>query len=337
MREKGRAQSKAGTVCVSVVIPTRNRPKLVLSAIESVLVQDFGSFEVIVVVDGEDQETSEVLRDIGDARVRVIELAACVGGAEARNVGVRAACGEWIAFLDDDDEWLRHKLSRQITSARRNRAAWPVISSRMIVKSEKRDLVRPLRRYEAKRPASEYLFCRKSSGDGPFALQTSTLMMRRELMLAVPFRKGLRRHQDWDWVLRAECVAGVEFDVIEEPLAVYCAEDGRAQAGRSEDWAFSMAWGSEMRRHFSGKAYSWFLATECMTRAVKSRAGLRVYAEILRRFVTDGQASPGSAAVMAAFLGLPLRMRERVRGFAKRMKRNEARLMAGMGFENARQ
>ena len=333
--EKGR--SKAGKSYVSVVIPTRNRPELVVRAVMSALAQDFGSVEVIVVVDGEDRETSEALRGICDARVRVIELAACVGGAEARNIGVRAAHGEWVGFLDDDDEWLPHKLSRQITAARRSHAAWPVVSSRMIVRTDKREVVRPLRRYEAKRPVSEYLFCRKSFGDGPYALQTSTLMMQKELMLTVPFRKGLKRHQDWDWVLRAERVAGVEFSVIEEPLAIYCEEDGRKRVGRSEDWMFSMAWGREMRGYFSGKAYSWFLATECMTRAVKSRAGLRVYAEILRRFVVEGEASPGSAAMMVAFLGLPQGMRERVHGFTKGMRGSEARVTVEMEFRNAGQ
>ena len=335
MQDKEKSGSKAAQICVSVVIPTRNRPELVGRAVASALGQDFSGIEVIVVVDGEDGETSEVLRGISDARVRVIKLAESVGGAEARNIGVRAAHGEWVAFLDDDDEWLPHKLSRQVTG--RSHAAWPVVSSRMIVRSGEREMERPLRRYEPKRPVSEYLFCRKLVGDGPYALQTSTLMVRRELMLAVPFRKGLRRHQDWDWVLRAEPVAGVEFDVIEEPLAIYGADCGRERVGRSEDWPFSMEWGREMRGYFSARAYSWFLATECMTRAVKSRAGLKVYAEILRRFVFDGEPSPGSAAMMVVFLGLPRGIRERMRGVARGMRHSGARMAVGMELRNAGQ
>ena len=115
------------TVCVSVVIPTRNRPEMVVMAVASALRQSFGNLEVIVVVDGEDPRTRAALSAFSDARLRVIDLAVNVGGAEARNSGVRAARGEWVAFLDDDDEWLPQKLSRQMEAARQMTAAWPVI------------------------------------------------------------------------------------------------------------------------------------------------------------------------------------------------------------------
>lgn len=314
------SEADAAAVWVSVVIPTRNRPKLVLKAITSALGQDFGSFEVIVVVDGDDRPTRDALSTCCDARLRVIELAVNVGGAEARNIGVRAARGGWIAFLDDDDEWLPHKLSRQIVAARRSKAARPVISSRLIVRTPGYELIRPLRSYEPRKPVSEFLFCRGSLKDGPFAMQTSTLMMRRDLMLAVPFRSGLKRHQDWDWVLRAERAFGVEFAVIDEPLVVYRTEDERESASRSDDWAFSLDWGREMRGLFSARAYAWFLASECATRAVKSQAGLRVYAEITRRFVLDGRPSPRSAVMMAAFLGLPHGWRNSLHRLARRWR-----------------
>jgi glycosyltransferase involved in cell wall biosynthesis len=305
------------------VIPTRKRPDLVEKAVRSVLKQDFEALEVIVVVDGEDRETVEVLGRFREERLRVLDLAVGVGGAEARNIGVRAARGEWVAFLDDDDEWLPHKLSRQMVVARQSAALWPVVSSRLIARSPEGQAIRPLRSYDPARRVSEYLFCRRSLHDGPYAMQTSTLMMRREMMLAVPFRRGLKRHQDWDWVLRAERVPGVAFSVLSEPLVIYSMGDGRDSLGRAQDWEFSMRWAAEMRGFFSAKAYSWFLATECASRAVKSRAGLKVYAEILRRFVSGGQPSMGAALRMAAYLGLPRSWREAARRRAmKRRGRN---------------
>lgn len=322
-------RAERAAVCVSIVIPTHNRPELVAKAIASALSQDFGNFEVIVVLDGEDRRTREALGIFFDDRLKIIDLAVSVGGAEARNIGVRAARGEWVAFLDDDDEWLPHKLSQQIVVARRSRSAWPVVSSRMIVRAPAFEAVRPLRSYEAEKPVSEFLFCRRSLKDGPFAMQTSTLMMRKELMLAVPFRSELKRHQDWDWLLRAERVSGVSFAVIDEPLVIYRTEDERESLGRSQDWEFSMAWGAEMRELFSAKAYSWFLASECASRAVKSRAGLRVYAGIVRRYIFGGRPSLGSAVMLAAFLGLPQGWRESVHRQARRWRRGDRAVLLG--------
>lgn len=312
-----------GAVCVSVIIPTRSRPGLVVKAVASALAQDFVNCEVIVVIDGEDRETPNALSPFCDSRLRIIDLADNVGGAEARNIGVRAARGQWVAFLDDDDEWLPHKLSRQIIAARWSRAAWPVVSSRMIVRASTYELIRPLRSHKRGKPVSEFLFCRRSLKDGPFAMQTSTLMMRRELMQAVPFRGGLKRHQDWDWLLRAERVPGVEFSVIGEPLVTYHTEDERGSVGRGQDLDFSMTWGREMREFFSAKAYSWFLASECASRAVKSRAGFKAYAEIVRRFVVDGRPSVGSVVTIAIFLGLPHGWRRHVHSLARKWRSSE--------------
>ena len=320
MRARETAREKSGGISVSVVVPTRHRAELVQNAVTSVLRQDFESIEVLIVVDGEDRRTSEVLGTFRDPRLRVIELAAGVGGAEARNIGVREAQGEWVAFLDDDDEWLPHKLSRQMVSARQSAALWPVISSRLIARGPEGELIRPLRSYDSTRPVSEFLFCRKPLRDGPYAMQTSTLMMRREMVLAVPFRKGLKRHQDWDWLLRAERVPGVAFTVLSEPLVVYSMGDGRESVGRGQDWDFSMKWGAEMQGFFSAEAYSWFLATECASRAAKSRAGLKAYAEIARRFVTEGRPSVGSTVMLAGFLALPQAWRAGALRIAKRWR-----------------
>lgn len=300
---------------VSVVIPTHHRPELVAAAVRSALRQDFANLEIIVIIDGNDPDTSRVLRDITDLRLRVIDLAIAVGGAEARNIGVHEAQGEWVAFLDDDDEWFPHKLSRQMVAARQSTALWPIISSRLLVRRPQGDSIGPLRSYSPKKPVSNYLFCRSSFQDGPYAMQTSTLLMRRELMLSVPFRADLKRHQDWDWVLRAERVPGASFTVLEEPLAIYRAPDptsnGHESLSRTQDWKFSMDWGSDMRGFFSAKAYSWFLATECASRAAKSHADLKTYAEIGRRFLFKGCPMPRSTATLAAFFALPSAWRKR--------------------------
>ena len=230
-----------GSELVSAVIPTRNRPELVVKAVQSALRQTHPRIEVIVVIDGPDPPTERALAQIHDPRLRIYLLAANVGGAEARNIGVRAARGEWVGFLDDDDEWLPQKISLQLAAAYANEAAFPVISSRLIVRTPRMDFSPAVHTCQSDQQVSEHLFCRRLD-DGPCAMQTSTLFVQRSLMVVVPFRRGLKRHQDWDWLLRASIHPGVRFQVISEPLTIFRIEDGRPSVSRALDWEFSLQW-----------------------------------------------------------------------------------------------
>ena len=102
------------TPTVSVIIPTYNRSVLLPRSIRSVLNQTFQDFELIVVDDGSTDNTEEVVRGFEDKRIRYIQHEENKGGSAARNTGVKVAQGEYIALLDDDDEWLPEKLERQI-------------------------------------------------------------------------------------------------------------------------------------------------------------------------------------------------------------------------------
>jgi glycosyltransferase involved in cell wall biosynthesis len=99
---------------VSVVLPTFNRASTVLGAIESVFRQTFSDIEVIVVDDGSQDETADVLSRIADPRLRIEVLTRNVGAGGARNAGIRLARAPWVAFQDSDDEWLPFKLERQM-------------------------------------------------------------------------------------------------------------------------------------------------------------------------------------------------------------------------------
>lgn len=97
----------------SVVIPTFRRPLALQEAIESVLAQTFRNFEVLVIDDGPDEATRAVVESFEDPRVRYLVNTRTKGGSGARNTGIFAARGPWVAFLDDDDLWLPEKLERQ--------------------------------------------------------------------------------------------------------------------------------------------------------------------------------------------------------------------------------
>jgi glycosyltransferase involved in cell wall biosynthesis len=101
------------TPLVTVIIPTRDRPELLQRAVASVLAQTCADFEVIVVDDGSG-EASDPAEAARDPRRRVLRHAAPRGAAAARNTGLSAARGDFVAFLDDDDVWLPEKLARQL-------------------------------------------------------------------------------------------------------------------------------------------------------------------------------------------------------------------------------
>src|SRR4030042_1119324 len=98
--------------CVSVIIPTYNRAALVAEAVASVLAQTWRDFEVLVVDDGSTDGTAAALAPFA-GQVTVLHRPSRGGVSAARNRGIAAARGQWLAFLDSDDLWLPEKLSRQ--------------------------------------------------------------------------------------------------------------------------------------------------------------------------------------------------------------------------------
>lgn len=101
---------------VSVIIPTYNRAHPVGRAIESVLNQTYQDFELIVVDDGSTDNTEEIIKEfqLKDNRIIYLKHDENKGGSAARNTGIKASKGEYIAFLDSDDEWLPEKLEIEI-------------------------------------------------------------------------------------------------------------------------------------------------------------------------------------------------------------------------------
>ena len=97
---------------VSVIIPTYNRAKYITSAIDSVLSQTYNNIEIIVVDDGSNDSTREVLYRYGN-KIRYV-YQENLGVSAARNRGIELSKGEWIAFLDSDDVWFPKKLSVQM-------------------------------------------------------------------------------------------------------------------------------------------------------------------------------------------------------------------------------
>src|SRR5919197_55125 len=108
---------------VSVVVPTHNRARLLSRTLRSICAQQSVDFEVVVVDDGSTDDTAAVAA-AADTRVKIICNPRPCGVSVARNIGITAARGDWIAFCDDDDLWAPDKLAAQLSAADEARLGW---------------------------------------------------------------------------------------------------------------------------------------------------------------------------------------------------------------------
>jgi glycosyltransferase involved in cell wall biosynthesis len=195
---------------VSVVIPTRDRWSFLPShALASALGQVDVELEVVVVDDGSADGTAAGLALVTDPRLRVVRHETARGVAGARNAGLAAARGEWVAFLDDDDLWSPLKLRRQLDTARRRGADF-VYAAGVLVDGEKRVTASDIF------PAESELVARlRTSNVVPGGC--SGVLARTDLVRDVGgFDEKLSYTEDWDlWIrLAAKGRAGACPDVL---------------------------------------------------------------------------------------------------------------------------
>jgi hypothetical protein len=117
-------ENDGSTPTVSIIVPTRNRSAMLAQALRCALGQRSVGVEVIVVDEASNDDTPRMLASIQDPRLRVLRHNIPTGVSTARNLGVEASQGEWLAFLDDDDLWAADKLACQLDAAARAGADW---------------------------------------------------------------------------------------------------------------------------------------------------------------------------------------------------------------------
>lgn len=309
---------------VSVLIPTFERPELVPRAVASALAQTLSDLEVLVLVDGADRRTLDALAAFPDPRLRLVPLAERRGQAAALNAGAALAAGRFVAFLDDDDEWMPEKLELQVATAERSTHRHPIVACRFRVESERGARVWPRRLPRPGEPLSEYLFRRRSPFFGEGVLLTSTLLTTTALLRRVPFDPALPRHGDLDWALRATAdpEAGLSFVPGREPLATWHADRSRTRVSNRQDWAFSRAWIERRRAEVTARAYASFLLTSVAAKAVRQGCR-RALPGLARDAFSRGTPEPMALLVFAATAVLPRGWREALSHWATRGARVE--------------
>lgn len=197
---------------VSVVVATHNRPELLRVAVDAILGQDYdGDIELVIVFDrSEPDHGLEQLSSAGRS-VRVITNERSPGLAGARNSGIAATTGELVAFCDDDDEWMRGKVSAQVRSLTGSAALTSVTGIRVVYADHETVRV----------PKAASLTLEELARRRVMEAHPSTVMVRRDALLGpiglvdeeIPGSYG----EDFDWILRAAragAIATVESDLV---------------------------------------------------------------------------------------------------------------------------
>jgi glycosyltransferase involved in cell wall biosynthesis len=302
------------TTLVSAVIPTRGRPDLVVRAVRSALAQTYEDLEVIVIVDGPDRATEKALEQLGDKRLTVIALPGAVGAAQARNIAAESARGDWIAFLDDDDEWVPEKTELQMERAKGSAYRYPIVSSQLWARTSQYQLVWP--RTEPHQPLSEYLLARNSWSYGDGLLSTITLLLPKDLLAAIPFQAGLKRHQDLDWVLRAAGHDGAGIEFVPKPLAIWHQAEQRKSISTGTDWRTSLEWIDSVRPIITDRAYASFLATHIAPQAARE-GDWSAFPLLLERMVATGKPNSRDLLLFFGMWSVPRGIRRMVRKAAR--------------------
>ena len=179
---------------VSVVIPTRDRRRLLRLALFSVLRQRDVDVEVIVVDDASTDDSAEMVSGLADRRVRLVRHDTPRGVSTTRNSGLAEARGDWVAFLDDDDLWAPEKLVLQMESATEAGRTWAYAGDVNVDDD--------LRVLSAFRPPTPEQVMEGLPRYNPVPSGASNVIVRADVLAeAGPFDPDLRRTEDWDlWI-----------------------------------------------------------------------------------------------------------------------------------------
>ncbi|MGF1933014.1 MAG: glycosyltransferase [Nostoc sp. ChiQUE02] len=180
---------------ISVIIPAYNSEKTIKQTIQSVLNQTFGELELIVINDGSQDSTLEVVRQIRDSRIKVFSYSNA-GGNVSRNRGLHRAVGDFVSFLDADDLWTPDKLQSQLKALQENVTAKVAYSWTDYIDINGQYLLSG-QRIKLNGNTYENLLLNNFLENG-----SNPLICRKSLITLGGFDESLNAAQDWDMWLR---------------------------------------------------------------------------------------------------------------------------------------
>lgn len=247
-----------GRPFVTVVMTVYREPvQIIRASLQSVLDQTWPAFEIILVNDsGAGRPEISALAQLG-GNISIIDHSRNSGGSVARNTGIDAAQGTLIAFIDADDLWYPTKLETQLDVDADHHGSF-FASNCMLVRKGGRRLCNA-RPPDLDRSLSTFLL--REGG----ALQTSTLIVPAARAKEIGFRAGLKRHQDWDFVLRLQ-QAGVPLVYQHQALSDYILGDNPDRVSlQKKGYLATVEWFKLTKGQVSAADQQYYFFRHCMT------------------------------------------------------------------------
>jgi glycosyltransferase involved in cell wall biosynthesis len=271
----------------SIVIPVYNRAEIIDKVLESCLKQTFQDFEIIVVDDGSTDSLKAKLDKFHDERIHYIRQENG-GGSTARNTGIDASSGEYIAFLDSDDFFLKDKLQK-CHQTLENQDCDCLYSQVYLDRGVGKYWIKPPRAIAPNENMADYLL--RDRGWVP----TSTFVIKRKLAVKVRYRETLVSGDDTDFSIRL-FNQGANFKMINEPLVICSDFNDPGRISFTRNYFEQLKWTEELKQIVPSKAYygyrGWHLA-KMRTESSYGKAFL-LYLDALRQ----GAYSPKLALII---------------------------------------
>lgn len=252
---------------VTVIIPNYNRTVDLKRALTSVVNQTYKNLEIIIVDDKSPniQEITNIVNSFEDKRIKLICSDKKLGGGGARNVGISKAQGQYIAFLDSDDQWIEVKIEEQIKAASCLLEHDILVYSKCNVLLKRRKKELPQVGIGVDERISDYLFV--SHG----FIQTSSIFVSTKLAKRCFFDESLPRHQDYDFLFKIEKLNPKWVFVPKVLVDIFWdKETNPAKKGWTPEFALKFL--SDNSDSFTEKSFSYFLFY-----IIKNSSSLRGY------------------------------------------------------------
>ncbi|NRD23235.1 glycosyltransferase family 2 protein [Winogradskyella litoriviva] len=219
---------------ISIIIPFYKNSKDIKRALQSVFAQTLQEFEIILVNDASPDwhEALTIINNFKDSRLTTISHQINKNGSSARNTGIKVAKGDYIAFLDADDEWLPNHLRESLEFVKVNNL--DLASSKVKIINQKGVFFSPSKQKNNDERVATFLFVKG------MAMYTPSLFCKSLLAQDVLFDETIKRHQDFDFLLRAE---NKKYELGTSPhVGAIVHWENNNPITKGETWKFSQEW-----------------------------------------------------------------------------------------------